>query len=209
MGLRGLTQPPTPQTIASLRGKKQRLLALKVLLALPLLLPTVWFGYRLAVNQFSRPQAVLVLGGATERENFAAEFARQHPDLSIWVSGGSNPEYTEAVFSDAGVNLKRVHIDRAAVDTVTNFTTLVDRLKANGINSVYLITSDYHMRRAQVIGEIVFGSRGIALKPITVASNRTIEPLPKALRDGARAILWLTTGYTGSTLPAASQTVTF
>lgn len=209
MGLRGLTQQPKPLTMAALRKKKQRRSSLMLLFSLPLLLPTLWFGYRLAVNQFSQPQAVLVLGGATERENFAADFARQHPNLSIWVSGGSNPEYTEAVFSDAGVNLKRLHIDRAAVDTVTNFTTLVDRLKANGINSVYLITSDYHMRRAQVIGEIVFGSRGIALKPITVASNRTIEPLPKALRDGARAVLWLTTGYTGSTMPASSQTATF
>ena len=209
MGLRGLTQQPKPLTMAALRKQKQRRSSLMLLFSLPLLLPTLWFGYRLAVNQFSQPQAVLVLGGATERENFAADFARQHPNLSIWVSGGSNPEYTEAVFSDAGVNLKRLHIDRAAVDTVTNFTTLVDRLKANGINSVYLITSDYHMRRAQVIGEVVFGSRGIALKPITVASNRTIEPLPKALRDGARAVLWLTTGYTGSTMPASSQTATF
>ncbi len=147
-----------------------------------------------------QPQAVLVLGGDTRREDFAAQFAHQHPGLPIWVSGGSNPEYTEAVFSDAGVSPSRLHLDRAAVDTVTNFTSIADRLKSQGIDSVYLITSDYHMGRALTIGEIVFGSRGIDIKPISVPSQQQPEPLIKSVRDGARAILWVATGYTGSTL---------
>lgn len=142
---------------------------------------------------------MLVLGGATEREVFAAEFARQHPELEIWVSGGSNPEYADWVFSEAGIDLNRVHFDRRAVDTVTNFTTLVDELHAKGIESIYLITSDNHMRRASVIGEIVLGSRGIVFKPIAVPSGSEPEPLQKAIRDGVRALLWVTTGHTGST----------
>ncbi len=146
------------------------------------------------------PQAVLVLGGSLSREKFATEFAYQHPDLPIWVSGGSNPEYAEWLFDKAGIEGDRVHLDYDAVDTVTNFTTIVDKLKANGIQSIYLITSDYHMRRARVIGEIVLGSRGIDLQPVPVKSERPPEPLEKALLDGARAVLWLTTGSTGSTL---------
>jgi uncharacterized SAM-binding protein YcdF (DUF218 family) len=172
----------------------------KRVLGLAILLPIVWMGYREVSSYFVKPQAILVLGGATGRENFAAEFARQHPDLPIWISGGSNPEYTNGVFSDAGVNLQQVHIDRQAVDTVTNFTTLVDQLKAKGIDSVYLITSDYHMRRAKAIGEIIFGSRGIYIKPIAVPSNQAAEPWQKAVRDSGRAIIWVTTGYSGSTL---------
>jgi uncharacterized SAM-binding protein YcdF (DUF218 family) len=151
-------------------------------------------------NYFVKPEAIFVLGGATGREDFAAEFARQHPDLPVWVSGGSNPEYTNGVFSDAGINLKQVHIDREAVDTVTNFTTLVDQLKAQGIHSVYLITSDYHMRRAKAVGEIIFGSRGIYIKPIAVQSDQAAEPWQKAVRDGGRAVLWVATGYSGATL---------
>jgi hypothetical protein len=58
------------------------------------------------------------------------------------VSGGSNPEYAEWVFAEAGIDLKRLHLDYRAVDTVTNFTTLVDELKARNINSIYLITFD-------------------------------------------------------------------
>lgn len=157
-----------------------------------------WFGYLQLKSEFLKPQALLVLGGATEREVFAAKFAQKHPQLPIWVSSGSNPEFAEWVFSEAGIKSDRLHLDYRAVDTVTNFTTLVDELKARGIESVYLITSDDHMRRAEIIGEIVLGSRGISFKPIAVPSGRTPEPVEKAVRDGARAILWLTTGYTGA-----------
>ena len=167
------------------------------------LLMACWFGYHQLKSEFQRPQALLVLGGAIEREVFAAKFAVNHPELPIWVSSGSNPEFAQWVFSEAGIESDRVHLDYRAVDTVTNFTTLVDELKAQGIESVYLITSDDHMRRAQIIGEIVLGSRGISFKPVAVPSGRTPEPMEKALRDGARAILWLTTGYTGANFTQA------
>ncbi len=146
------------------------------------------------------PQAVLVLGGAKEREKFAAQFAQEYPDLPVWVSSGSNPEYSEWVFAEAGIDPNRVHRDYQAVDTVTNFTTLVDNFQARGITSVYVITSDYHMRRAWVIGEIVLGSRGIDFKTVEVPSEQSSESLVKALRDGARAVLWVMTGDTGSAL---------
>ncbi|MEG4014684.1 MULTISPECIES: YdcF family protein [unclassified Microcoleus] len=162
-----------------------------------------WFGYLQLKSEFMKPQALLVLGGATEREVFAAKFAQKHPQLPIWVSSGSNPEFAEWVFSEAGIKSDRLHLDYRAVDTVTNFTTLVDELKARGIESVYLITSDDHMRRAEIIGEIVLGSRGISFKPVAVPSGRTPEPVEKAVRDGARAILWLTTGYTGANFSQA------
>ncbi|PSB26510.1 hypothetical protein C7B82_19695 [Stenomitos frigidus ULC18] len=164
------------------------------------LVPSLWLGYRELKSYFVEPQAILVLGGAPKRESFAAEFARLHPGIPIWVSGGSPREYTESVFADAGINPTRLHIDRHAVDTVSNFTTLVDTFRSKGISSVYLITSDYHMRRARVIGELVFGSRGIDLKPVSMPSEQATEPMAKAVRDGGRAILWLTTGHTGSTL---------
>ena len=162
------------------------------------LLMACWFGYQQLKSGFQRPQALLVLGGDKQRELFAAKFAQKHPSLPIWVSSGTNPEFAQWVFSEAGIKSDRLHLDYRAVDTVTNFTTLVDELQAKGIESVYLITSDDHMRRAQIIGEIVLGSRGISFKPVAVPSGRTPEPMEKAVRDGARAIMWLTTGYTGA-----------
>jgi len=48
------------------------------------------------------------------------------------------------------------------------------------------------------IGEIVFGSRGIKIYPVPIPTGKSTEPTKKCLRDGARAILWVTTGHTGA-----------
>jgi uncharacterized SAM-binding protein YcdF (DUF218 family) len=164
----------------------------------PLLLPIVWIGYREVENTWIQPQAIFVLGGEEEREIFAAKFAHTHPNLPVWISGGAPPEYAKRVFKKAGVSANNLHLDYQAIDTVTNFTTLVDRFKSKGITSVYLVTSDDHIQRARVIGEVVFGSRGIKIKPVTFTSNRPSEPIQKTVRDGFRSLLWFTTGYAGS-----------
>lgn len=157
-------------------------------------------AYHQIRGYFRQPDAILVLGGAIEREQFAAEFALEHPELPVWVSSGSNPEYTEWIFSEAGVPLEQLHLDYQAIDTVTNFTTLVDEFEEQGIDSIYLITSDYHMQRAQVIGGIVLWSRGVDFRPIAVPSNQSPESWKKVVRDAARSVLWVFTGRTGSVL---------
>ena len=167
---------------------------------LPVLAVSLWLGYKQVEGYLVQPKAIFVLGGDPEREKFAAQFAHSYPDLPIWVSGGAPKEYVHEVFKKAGIDLDRLHLDYQAVDTVTNFTSLVEELEAQGIDSVYLITSDYHMLRSRVIGEIVFGSRGIVVKPLAIPTEQLHEPLEKAIRDGGRAILWVTTGYTGATL---------
>ena len=166
----------------------------------PLLAILLWLGYKEIKSYFVQPEVIFVLGGEPLREQFAAKFARQHPTIPIWVSGGTPEGYAKRVFTKAGINWKQVHLDYQAVDTVTNFTTLVERFQAKGINSVYLITSDDHMLRARIIGEVVFGSRGINIKPVSINTGRSPESVDKSLRDGARAILWLATGYTGATI---------
>lgn len=164
----------------------------------PLLAPVAWIGYREVENTWLQPQAIFVLGGEEEREIFAAKFARAHPNLPVWISSGAPQGYAKRVFKKAGILPKNLHLDYQARDTVTNFTTLVDRFESKGITSVYLVTADDHIQRARIIGEIVFGSRGIKIKPVTFASGRPVEPMQKTLRDGFRSLLWLTTGYSGS-----------
>ncbi|MEE3718850.1 YdcF family protein [Tumidithrix elongata RA019] len=140
------------------------------------------------------PQAILVLGGSPSREKFAARFALNHPNLPIFVSSGSPEEYAKYVFDQAGVPRNRIHLDYRAVDTVTNFTTMVDALRDRNVTDVYLITSDFHMPRAEVIGNIVLGSRGIKIHPISIPSSREDEAPVKSLRDGFRSVVWLFTG---------------
>lgn len=159
----------------------------------------VWSTYNREIKaQSVIPQAVLVLGGSSqylEREKFTARFVRQHPNIPIWITGGSPKTSTEQVFTKAGISPNRLYLDYEAVDTVTNFTTIIDDLEFHGIKSVYLITSDFHMRRATVVGEIVLGSRGITFKSVPVPSGKPPEPIQKSVRDGARALVWLATGF--------------
>ncbi len=163
----------------------------------PLLLPLGWIGYREIENTWIQPQAIFILGGEEEREIFGAKVAHTHPRLPVWISSGAPPAYAKKVFKKAGVSADNLHLDYQAIDTVTNFTTLVDRFKSKGITSVYLVTSDDHLPRARIIGEIIFGSKGIKVKPIAFESGRDSEPVLKTIRDGFRSVLWVITGYAG------------
>jgi uncharacterized SAM-binding protein YcdF (DUF218 family) len=157
----------------------------------------LWVGYKQVESYFLEPEAIVVLGGHEDRERFAAKLGQQHPDLPIWISSGSPQAYANKIFARAGIKNERLHYDYRARDTVTNFTTLVDELVSRDIDSVYLVTSENHMFRARAIGEIVFGSRGIAIKPMSVPSKAARESFGKSFRDISRAIMWLATGYSG------------
>jgi len=54
----------------------------------------------------------------------------------------------------------------------------VDEFQARGIKKIYLITSDYHMRRARIIGEIVWAAGALSL-PVSVPTERSPEPIEK------------------------------
>ncbi len=181
----------------SLKRRKKGRKRLSILVLLIAVISS-WLGYRQAREWLLPAKAILVLGGHEERERFAAKLARRYPNLPIWISSGSPQGYAKRIFSKAGIKDDRLHLDYQATDTVTNFTSLVDRFQKEGIDSVYLITSENHMLRARWIGEIVFGSRGIVIKPLSVPSEAAGEPLEKTMRDSARAVFWLVSGDTGA-----------
>lgn len=191
--------------------KKSRLTVLSLLRWTSLLsigALTVSLAYVRYQQQFLTPSVALVLGGSPEREQFAAQFAKTNPSVEIWVSSGSNPEYAQWVFDEAHVPTEQWHLDYSAVDTVTNFTTLVDELQARNITEVYLLTSDYHMRRASVVAQIVLGSRSIRFKPVKIPTQQQPEKpetMAKEVRDGARSLLWVVTGKTGLELKESLQ----
>jgi len=174
-----------------------------VLSALPLLLlSSIVIRLAIAYDQAPLPQAILTLGGSRLRTTFTAQFAQRHPALDVWVSSGSPSEEARPLFRAAEIPAQRVHLDYQAVDTLTNFTSLVDDFKRLGVRHVYLITSDFHMRRAKAIATLVFGSQGVAFTPVAIPTDQPPEPWLFALLDSGRALLWLLTGYTGASLNA-------
>jgi len=157
----------------------------------------------IAYYQAPQPQAILTLGAWTDREQAAANIARCYPSLEVWVSSGTPPEIARPIFQAAGISDSRLHLDYRAVDTVTNFTTIVPEFEHKGIQHIYLITSDFHMLRAKAIATMILGIKGIAFTPISVPSDadqlkkETISPI---IRDLGRSLLWIVTGRTGTSL---------
>ncbi|MEM9213297.1 MAG: YdcF family protein [Cyanobacteria bacterium P01_F01_bin.150] len=146
------------------------------------------------------PDTILTLGGGIVRETFTAQFAQLYPEMNIWVSTGSPNHEAQEIFRAAGIDDHRVYLDRRAIDTVTNFTSLVHEFRARNINHVYMITSDFHMRRSQAIAFFVLGSQGIAFTPVAIPSDQPDESLIRVARDVGRSLLWIATGHTGASL---------
>ncbi|HYW21499.1 MAG TPA: YdcF family protein [Nodularia sp. (in: cyanobacteria)] len=157
---------------------------------------------RLAIASYQspHPQAIFTLGGGPEREEFTAEFAQKYPNLDIWVSSGIPPEQALAIFKSADISHHRLHLDYLAVDTVTNFTSLVDDFKQQEIQHIYLITSADHMPRAKAIATLVLGSQGIIFTPMLIPSSKPRESIVRIIRDSGRSLLWIVSGRTGASL---------
>lgn len=175
-------------------------IALTLGVGIVLTLAIAYSPLRLAVayHQHPTPNAILMLGGSVDREHFTATFAQGHPDLPIWISTGSPQRFD--IFEQSAIPADRITFDDRATDTVTNFTTLADALQQRNVHHIYLITSDYHMPRAQAIATFVLGSRGIAFTPIPIPSGQPPESRSRVVRDIGRSILWVFTGRTGASL---------
>lgn len=144
------------------------------------------------------PEAIFLLGGGHQRERATAAFAQNHPDLEIWISSGISRKRSQPIYDQAAIPRERVHRNTQAVDTVTNFTTMVEVLKSRGIRHVYLLTSDFHMARSRTLALLIFGFHGLVVTPIPIPDQRESEPWLKTGRDAFRAILWIITGYSGA-----------
>ena len=158
------------------------------------------FKLAIAKHYTPYPQAILTLGGGHQREVFTAKFAVVHPNLPIWVSTGTKEVRAREIFQEAGINHRRVYLDRRATDTVTNFTTLVADFKKQNIQHIYLITSDFHQPRAKAIAFMVLGSQGITYTPVSLSTDGKSEPKLKIVRDVVRSYFWIITKHTGSSL---------
>jgi hypothetical protein len=101
-------------------------------------------GQRLLQPLLPPPQEIFVLGGDLQREEVAAQLA-SYSHLPVLVSGGSNPEYARWLFGRHGLDPNRVTLDYRARDTLSNFTTVVDGLRARGVRHLLLVTSSDHM----------------------------------------------------------------
>jgi len=165
-----------------------------------ILLATIPIKLAIASYQAPKPQAILMLGGGSDREKFTAKFAQNHPSLNIWVSSGVSCKNANEIFGKAGISEERINLDYRAVDTVTNFTSLVKDFEKLNIKHLYIVTSDFHLPRAKAIATLVLGSHGITFTPVSVPSQQSLESSLHISRDILRSIFWIITGRSGASL---------
>ena len=180
------------------KRKKYRFFYLATTAFILVLLSIIPIRLAIASIRAPFPQAILILGAGADREEFTAQFAQMYPALEIWISSGTTPDNAYKIFQAVGIPKTRVHLDNHAVDTVTNFTSLVAEFNKRNFHHLYLITSDFHMPRAKAIAIFVLGSQGIAFTPVSVPSDKPPESQLRIIRDSGRALLWVFTGYTGA-----------
>lgn len=152
---------------------------------------------------------MLILGGSRERELAACrEWARG--SRVVLLSSGSLPhrELSAAVDRATGGLVESV-VDRSALDTVTNFTSVAPILAAAGVTSVVVATESAHALRARIVGLIVLSRYGIraAMRTVDVSDAKSVAPEGcwRVLRDALRAVLWSVTGFDGRSLVARAH----
>ncbi len=150
----------------------------RILIALTALSMTVIFGAMAAIIVQGRddvmpekaPKFVVVLGAQIQgdqpsltlkkRLDRAYEYLTEHPEASVFVSGGQGPDeqQTEASVMSAyltarGIDPSRIVEETEASDTRENLLFSAELAKERGIDtgSVLIITSDFHMPRAKYI----------------------------------------------------------
>lgn len=186
------------------RGGPRRFVAILLLAAVvapPVTMGWLAFNLGRAFRDDPRPRAIFVLGGRLERVHHAMRMAAVRPGMPIVISSGISGPAARRLADEAGIDPARVTVDPHAVDTLTNFTKMVAGLEARDQRHVYLVTSDYHMRRACFLAGIIFAARGIAFTPVPVASRQDPETIGHALRDALRALVWLVSGWDGQRIP--------
>ncbi len=185
--------------------KRFRRVAVLLLLTLIALPPVSmgWLAIRLgqAFRRHPQPRAIFVLGGQAARYQYALTMAAARPGMEVIVSSGITDGVRRRLATETGVDPELVTLDLKAVDTLTNFTVMVDLLEARGYGHVYLVTSDHHIRRACAVAGIVLAARGIAFTPVPVAGRAVPETRGHAFRDVVRAVVWLVSGWDKQSIP--------
>lgn len=106
------------------------------------------------------PQCVLVLGGCKERELAAARLFGALPSARMLLLSSGVASLAELQAAAAPAAAHTVAVDRSAVDTVTNFTTVARSLAAAGVTSVACATAREHCWRALAVGTLALGAEG-------------------------------------------------
>lgn len=92
----------------------------------------------------------------------AAAYAKQYPHVELIASGGQGPDEGMAEadviareLMARGIEESRIHIEAESTSTVENFQ--LSRSIWDGAPGLTIVTNDFHVRRARLVGRLYFG----------------------------------------------------
>jgi hypothetical protein len=119
----------------------------------------------------SQPTAIVAFAGDHARICTAIELQKKYPDLFVYVSGNQMHYNRHGVICDGQHynDLSNIIFDHA-VNTRDNGIRTAEWLRDNDHDSVFLVTSDYHMNRS--LFELVSSGYKGDITPVPVETNQ-------------------------------------
>jgi uncharacterized SAM-binding protein YcdF (DUF218 family) len=137
--------------------------------------------------------AYLVLGGSIRREIYIAQVAKQHPNIPILISQGSQDPCIWLIFQREAAPVQQIWLEKCADSTFGNFYFSVPILHEWGMRHVKLVTSPTHLPRAKWMAQILLGARGIWVEPDLVEEQGVPANTESVLKTGldiTRSLGW-------------------
>ena len=167
----------------------------RILLVIGLVLLGWLLAIAIALSQSAAqpPDGVLVLGGSIQREIYAAQIARQLPQLPILISQGSEDPCIWLIFQRDQAPVHNVWLEHCADSTFGNFYFSLSILQSWRVRHVKLVTSPSHLPRSRWLGQIMLGAHGIWVTPDLVEETGipgNQESWLKTSLDVTRGLAW-------------------
>ena len=133
-------------------------------------------GYKLNEDGSLKPEAI-------GRCDVAYESAIKYPNSLVFVTGGGTASgkknITEGwamkdyLVNEKGLEPSRIIVEDEAMNTLQNAKYTVIKLIENDIKTITVITSDYHIRRSNILfkGQIMVEAENFGTKPIRILEN--------------------------------------
>ena len=135
---------------------------------------------------------IIELGGNPARLYTVVELAKQYPEAKILISSEGSPDYVVNFLDQSSISRDRFVLDFYAWDTVTNFTETFCKIYGGNAKRLFIVTDNFHMKRAMAIAQAVYWLRGVELVPSPYMGSEPHDPeSPDLIRnDRIRAWIW-------------------
>lgn len=119
---------------------------------------------------------IIVLGGSSERDLYAAELYNLGFSRKIIVSGVSPSAGIMAERAvKNGVKREDIILEQKAISTYQNAIFTREIMLDNGFQSAIVVSSPFHMRRSRLVFERVYKNSGISLTYCAVPSSLSTD----------------------------------